>query len=104
RGASDWFLQSPTKKSASQVTSDERYPGFQGVFCVRAGSGLEISTGMLSTTQRPGSPQKPMILWQLRRGRDETASAVMFPLRSDATLLWWIKSDLEGARYYTTKI
>ena len=59
---------------------------------------------MLSTTQRPGSPQKPMILWQLRRGRDETASAVMFPLRSDATLLWWIKSDLEGARYFTTKI
>ena len=45
-----------------------------------------------------------MILWQLRRGTDETASAVMFPLRNDATLLWWIKSDLEGARYFTTTI
>jgi len=44
-----------------------------------------------------------MILWQLRRGPDETASAVMFPLRNDATLLWWIKSDLEGARYFPTK-
>jgi len=59
---------------------------------------------MPSTTQRTGSAQKPMILWQLRRGQDETASAVMFPLRNDATLLWWIKSDLEGARYFTTKI
>jgi hypothetical protein len=57
---------------------------------------------MPSTTQ-PGSPQKPMILWQLRRGPDETASAVMFPLRKDATLLWWIKSDLEGARYFPTR-
>ena len=57
---------------------------------------------MPSTTQ-PGSPQKPTILWQLRRGRDETASAVMFPLRNEATtLLWWIKSDLEGARYFPT--
>jgi hypothetical protein len=26
----------------------------------------------------------------------------MFPLRKDATLLWWIKSNLEGARYFTT--
>ena len=58
---------------------------------------------MPAITQRAGSPQKPMILWQLRRGPDETASAVMFPLRNDATLLWWIKSDLEGARYFPTQ-
>lgn len=58
---------------------------------------------MPATTQQAGSSQKPMILWQLRRGPDETASAVMFPLRNDATLLWWIKSDLEGARYFPTK-
>ena len=58
---------------------------------------------MPATTQRAGSPQKPMILWQLRRGADETASAVLFPLRTDATLFWWIKSDLEGARYFPTQ-
>jgi hypothetical protein len=58
---------------------------------------------MPSTTQQAGSTHKPTILWQLRRGADETASAVMFPLRKDATLLWWIKSKLEGARYFTTR-
>lgn len=57
---------------------------------------------MHSLTQQPGSTHKPTILWQLRRGNDETASAVMFPLRNDATLCWWIKSNLEGARYFTT--
>jgi len=58
---------------------------------------------MDSATHTPGPSHKPKILWQLRRGEDETASAVMFPLRKDATtLLWWIKSDLEGARYFTT--
>ena len=58
---------------------------------------------MPATTQRAESSQKPKILWQLRRGPDETASAVMFPLRNDATLLWWIKSALEGARYFPTR-
>jgi hypothetical protein len=62
-----------------------------------------MGTGMLTTTQRAGSTNKPTILWQLRRGSDETASAVMFPLRHDATLLWWIQSKLEGARYFTTQ-
>ena len=58
---------------------------------------------MDSATHTPGPSHKPKILWQLRRGEDETASAVMFPLRKDATtLLWWIKSNLEGARYFTT--
>lgn len=57
---------------------------------------------MDTTTHTTGSSNKPTILWQLRRGEDETASAVMFPLRQDATLLWWIKSNLEGARYFTT--
>jgi hypothetical protein len=57
---------------------------------------------MDSLTQTAGSTNKPTILWQLRRGADETASAVMFPLRKEATLLWWIKSNLEGARYFTT--
>ena len=58
---------------------------------------------MDSTTQTAGTSHKPTILWQLRRGADETASAVMFPVRKDATtLLWWIKSNLEGARYFTT--
>ena len=57
---------------------------------------------MHSTTYTVASNHKPTILWQLRRGRDETASAVMFPLRNDATLFWWIKSDLEGARYFPT--
>ena len=57
---------------------------------------------MHTTTQRVDSTNKPTILWQLQRGDDETASAVMFPLRNSATLLWWIKSNLEGARYYTT--
>jgi hypothetical protein len=57
---------------------------------------------MDTRTQTTGSSNKPTILWQLRRGDEETASAVMFPLRQDATLLWWIKSNLEGARYFTT--
>jgi len=58
---------------------------------------------MPSTMRQAGSTHKPTILWQLRRGADETASAVMFPLRNNATLLWWVKSKLEGARYFPTQ-
>ena len=92
----------PTKKSALWVTSVAPILSFQGVFSNRPGSGLETGRRMHSTTQTASSNNRPTILWQLRRGAEETASAVMFPLRKDATLLWWIKSTLEGARYFTT--
>ena len=45
---------------------------------------------------------KPAVLWQLRRGPDETASAVVFPLRDDATFYLWINSEVEDARYFAT--
>lgn len=44
----------------------------------------------------------PTVLWQLRRGRGETASAVVFPLRTDATLYLWVNSEVEDAQYFTT--
>jgi len=45
---------------------------------------------------------KPAVLWNLQRDENETASAVVFPLRRDATLYWWVNSELQGARYFPT--
>jgi len=45
---------------------------------------------------------KPAVLWNLERDGNEKASAVVFPLRRDATLYWWVNSELQGARYFPT--
>jgi len=45
---------------------------------------------------------RPTVLWQMRRGKGETASAVVFPLRNDATFFLWINSEVGDARYFTT--
>ena len=58
---------------------------------------------MATTSQQDAlRNHRPTVLWQLRRGKDETASAVVFPLRNDATVFLWINAEVEDARYFTT--
>lgn len=45
---------------------------------------------------------KPAVLWNLEREDNEKASAVVCPLRRDATLYWWVNAELHGARYFST--
>ena len=68
-----------------------------------SGSTLENGPAMATTSQETTlGNHRPTVIWQLRRGKDETASAVVFPLRNDATVFLWINQEVEDARYFTT--